>query len=260
MQSHIGPHQLHSGCPSLIYSQIQTPPGPPTTDKRQNKHAHGIPVGQDTDNYIYQEHHHLALLNNNQRITPAVEFNMRHSKHGHIYGYSVDSDTDNSARNLDNLVDHIQVQSEQVPIAYRDQPFPASKVGQRKLEQRYPVGTDNTITSCQLQDPRSLSLEQSQHQSNREKNQPQQSCNQPYYLLPQPDTSSNRPQASVQHNTSSNQSRPSMQQPDSSSSQSEVPQKQPEIQNGDVLSICEIENFSSLYRVAFCFPFCSEFF
>lgn len=230
LQSHIGPQQLHSGCASLIYSEIQEPPGPPTRGRGQNKHAHRVSVGQDTDNSIYQEHHHQALLNNNQRIMPPVEFNMKHSKHGHIDGYSVDSDTDNSARKLDNLVDHIQVQSQQFPIVYRDQPFTASTVGQRKLDQRYPVSPDNPITSCQLQDPRSLSLEQFQHQSHRERNQPQQSCNQPHSLLPH-HTGSNRAQASVQHNTSSNQPRPSVQQPDSSSSQSEAPQQQPEVQN-----------------------------
>lgn len=230
MQSHIGPHQLHSGCPSLTYSQIQKPPGPPTSDRRQNMHPHGIPVGQDTDNSIYQEQHHQALLKNNQKITHPVEFNMRHSKHGHIDGYS---DTDNSVRKLDNLVDHIQVQSQQFPVFDRYQPLTTSNVRQ-KLDQRYPVGPDNPITSCQLQDPRSLNFEQSQHQSNRERNQPQQSCNQLYSLPPQLDTSSNRAQASVQHNTSSNQPRPSVQQPDSSSSQSEAPQQQPEVPNGTV--------------------------
>ncbi|KAL8116554.1 hypothetical protein AgCh_022903 [Apium graveolens] len=247
LQSHIGPHQLHSGCPSLTGSQIQKPPGPPTSDRPrqnppqkqhpfpslswldrerevdrgQNKHTHGIPVGQDTDNSIYQEQHHQALLNNNQRITHPVEFNTRHRKQGHIDGYAVDSDTDNSVRMLDNLVDHIHVQSQQFPIVDSDQPLTATKVRQRKLDQRYPVGSDNPITSCQLQD-----------QLNRQKTQPQQSCNQPYSLLPQPDTSSNRVQASVQHNTSSNQPRPSVQQPDSSSSQSEAPEQQPEVQNG----------------------------
>ncbi|WOG82572.1 hypothetical protein DCAR_0101737 [Daucus carota subsp. sativus] len=142
-------------------------PGPPTNDRWQNKHAHGVAVGQDTDNSIHQEQRHQALLNNKQVITPPVESNTRHRNHGHNIGYS------------------------------------------RKLRQKYPVGPDNFIIPCQLQGPRSLSLEQSQHQSNRERNQPQQSCNQPYSLLSQPDTSSNRPQASVQQqNTSSNQSQP----------------------------------------------------
>ncbi|XP_063950179.1 uncharacterized protein LOC108204756 isoform X3 [Daucus carota subsp. sativus] len=223
----MGPHQEQSGCPSLTNSQIHKAPGPPTNDRWQNKHAHGVAVGQDTDNSIHQEQRHQALLNNKQVITPPVESNTRHRNHGHNIGYSVGSDTDNSAHKLDNLVQHIQLQSQQFPIAHEYQPSNASRVGQRKLRQKYPVGPDNFIIPCQLQGPRSLSLEQSQHQSNRERNQPQQSCNQPYSLLSQPDTSSNRPQASVQQqNTSSNQS-----QPDSSSSQSQSPQQQPEVQN-----------------------------